>query len=121
MQVDTGYWTANGDIPSATEHNNSIAKGSRIVNWRLRPIGNGHHILDSLNLALHLARPVVQCILLRGDKGCLKIWHLTKPNTIWIAWYRVARLRCRQLITSDPDWIVSLAPVRDGLLIAYKK
>jgi hypothetical protein len=32
MQVDTGYWTANGDIPSATEHNNSIAKGSRIVN-----------------------------------------------------------------------------------------
>jgi predicted O-methyltransferase YrrM len=26
-----------------------------------------------------------------------------------------------QLITSDPDWIVSLVPVRDGLIIAYKK
>jgi predicted O-methyltransferase YrrM len=24
-------------------------------------------------------------------------------------------------ITSDPDWIVSLAPIRDGLLVAYKK
>ncbi len=24
-------------------------------------------------------------------------------------------------ITTDPDWIVSLAPIRDGLLIAYKK
>ena len=26
-----------------------------------------------------------------------------------------------QLITSDPDWIVSLLPVRDGLIVAYKK
>lgn len=26
-----------------------------------------------------------------------------------------------QLITSDPDWIVSLVPVRDGLILAYKK
>jgi len=26
-----------------------------------------------------------------------------------------------QLITSNPDWIVSLVPVRDGLIIAYKK
>ena len=24
-------------------------------------------------------------------------------------------------ITSDPDWIVTLAPVRDGMIIAYKK
>ncbi len=24
-------------------------------------------------------------------------------------------------ITSDPDWIVSLAPVRDGVIVAYKK
>jgi len=24
-------------------------------------------------------------------------------------------------ITSDPDWIVSLAPVRDGMIVAYKK
>ncbi|HSM72537.1 MAG TPA: O-methyltransferase [Anaerolineales bacterium] len=24
-------------------------------------------------------------------------------------------------ITSDPDWIVSLAPMRDGLMVAYKK
>ena len=24
-------------------------------------------------------------------------------------------------ITSDPDWIVSLAPIRDGLMVAYKK
>jgi len=24
-------------------------------------------------------------------------------------------------ITTDPDWIVSLAPIRDGLLVAYKK
>ena len=24
-------------------------------------------------------------------------------------------------ITTDPDWIVSLAPVRDGMIIAYKK
>jgi len=26
-----------------------------------------------------------------------------------------------RLITADPDWIVTLAPVRDGLIIAYKK
>ncbi len=26
-----------------------------------------------------------------------------------------------RLITSDPDWIVSLAPVRDGMIVAYKK
>ena len=26
-----------------------------------------------------------------------------------------------RLITSDPDWIVSLVPVRDGLILAYKK
>lgn len=26
-----------------------------------------------------------------------------------------------QLITSDPDWIVSLMPVRDGIILAYKK
>jgi predicted O-methyltransferase YrrM len=26
-----------------------------------------------------------------------------------------------RLITNDPDWIVSLVPVRDGLIIAYKK
>lgn len=25
------------------------------------------------------------------------------------------------LITSDPDWIVSLVPVRDGIILAYKK
>jgi len=24
-------------------------------------------------------------------------------------------------ITTDPDWIVSLAPVRDGMIVAYKK
>jgi len=24
-------------------------------------------------------------------------------------------------ITTDPDWIVSLAPIRDGLIVAYKK
>ena len=24
-------------------------------------------------------------------------------------------------ITHDPDWIVSLAPVRDGVIVAYKK
>jgi len=24
-------------------------------------------------------------------------------------------------ITSDKDWIVSLAPMRDGMIIAYKK
>ena len=24
-------------------------------------------------------------------------------------------------ITTDPDWIVSLAPMRDGMIIAYKK
>jgi predicted O-methyltransferase YrrM len=24
-------------------------------------------------------------------------------------------------ITTDPDWIVTLAPVRDGMIIAYKK
>jgi predicted O-methyltransferase YrrM len=24
-------------------------------------------------------------------------------------------------VTSDPDWIVSLAPLRDGLIVAYKK
>jgi caffeoyl-CoA O-methyltransferase len=26
-----------------------------------------------------------------------------------------------RLITQDPDWIVSLTPVRDGMIIAYKK
>jgi len=26
-----------------------------------------------------------------------------------------------RLITNDPDWIVSLAPVRDGMIVAYKK
>ncbi len=26
-----------------------------------------------------------------------------------------------RLITKDPDWIVSLAPIRDGLMVAYKK
>jgi caffeoyl-CoA O-methyltransferase len=26
-----------------------------------------------------------------------------------------------RLITADPDWIVSLAPVRDGMIVAYKK
>lgn len=26
-----------------------------------------------------------------------------------------------RLITHDPDWIVSLAPVRDGMIVAYKK
>ncbi len=26
-----------------------------------------------------------------------------------------------RLITNDPDWIVSLIPVRDGLIVAYKK
>lgn len=26
-----------------------------------------------------------------------------------------------RLITKDPDWIVSLAPVRDGLILAFKK
>jgi len=24
-------------------------------------------------------------------------------------------------ITTDPDWIVSLAPMRDGMIVAYKK
>jgi predicted O-methyltransferase YrrM len=26
-----------------------------------------------------------------------------------------------RLITTDPDWIVSLLPIRDGLIVAYKK
>jgi predicted O-methyltransferase YrrM len=26
-----------------------------------------------------------------------------------------------RLITSDPNWIVSLAPIRDGLIFAQKK
>jgi caffeoyl-CoA O-methyltransferase len=26
-----------------------------------------------------------------------------------------------RLITGDPDWIVSLVPIRDGLIVAYKK
>ena len=26
-----------------------------------------------------------------------------------------------KLITNDPDWIVSLAPLRDGMIVAYKK
>jgi len=26
-----------------------------------------------------------------------------------------------RLITKDPDWIVSIAPVRDGMIVAYKK
>ena len=26
-----------------------------------------------------------------------------------------------ELLTHSPDWIVSLAPVRDGVLVAYRK
>jgi predicted O-methyltransferase YrrM len=26
-----------------------------------------------------------------------------------------------RMITTDPDWIVSLLPIRDGLIVAYKK
>jgi predicted O-methyltransferase YrrM len=26
-----------------------------------------------------------------------------------------------ELLTRSPDWIVSLAPVRDGVMVAYKK
>jgi predicted O-methyltransferase YrrM len=26
-----------------------------------------------------------------------------------------------ELLTRSPDWIVSLAPVRDGVVVAYKK
>jgi len=29
--------------------------------------------------------------------------------------------RFTQEITSDPDWIVSLTPIRDGMIVAYKK
>jgi predicted O-methyltransferase YrrM len=29
--------------------------------------------------------------------------------------------RFTQDITTDPDWIVSLAPIRDGMIVAYKK
>jgi predicted O-methyltransferase YrrM len=24
-------------------------------------------------------------------------------------------------VTTDPDWIVSLTPMRDGMIVAYKK
>jgi len=33
----------------------------------------------------------------------------------------VAIQRFTRDITTDPDWIVSLAPVRDGMIVAYKK
>ncbi len=33
----------------------------------------------------------------------------------------VAIRRFTKMITTDPDWIVSLAPVRDGMIVAYKK
>jgi predicted O-methyltransferase YrrM len=26
-----------------------------------------------------------------------------------------------RVVTSDPDWIVSLAPIRDGMIVAFKK
>ena len=26
-----------------------------------------------------------------------------------------------RMITQDPDWIVSVVPVRDGVIVAYKK
>ena len=29
--------------------------------------------------------------------------------------------RLTELLTRSPDWIVSLAPVRDGVVVAYKK
>jgi caffeoyl-CoA O-methyltransferase len=29
--------------------------------------------------------------------------------------------RLTKMLTSDPDWIVSLAPVRDGVFVAYRK
>jgi predicted O-methyltransferase YrrM len=33
----------------------------------------------------------------------------------------VAIKRFIRMITTDPDWIVSLAPMRDGMIVAYKK
>ena len=35
--------------------------------------------------------------------------------------YTAAIREFTRLITTDPDWIVSLVPVRDGVLLAYKK
>ena len=29
--------------------------------------------------------------------------------------------RATQMLASDPDWIISLLPIRDGLIVAYKK
>jgi predicted O-methyltransferase YrrM len=29
--------------------------------------------------------------------------------------------RFTRVITTDPDWIVSLAPMRDGMIVAYKR
>jgi predicted O-methyltransferase YrrM len=29
--------------------------------------------------------------------------------------------RFTQDVTTDPDWIVSLTPMRDGMIVAYKK
>lgn len=49
------------------------------------------------------------------------IWHgqILDPNNHDASTEAIRRFT--QDITTDPDWIVSLTPVRDGMIVAYKK
>ena len=67
--------------------------------------------------------PVIKKKLRRG--GVLIIDNMLWSGRIFDAKNRdkstEAIRRFTRDITSDSDWIVSLAPVRDGMIIAYKK
>jgi predicted O-methyltransferase YrrM len=49
------------------------------------------------------------------------LWHARIFDQADRANTTVAIRRFTEMITSDPDWIVNLIPVRDGVLIAYKQ
>jgi len=49
------------------------------------------------------------------------LWHGRIFDQKDIAPATLGVLEFTKQITNDPDWIVSLAPVRDGMIVAYKK
>jgi predicted O-methyltransferase YrrM len=67
--------------------------------------------------------PVIKEKLRRG--GILIIdnmlWHGQVLDAADHAASTEAIRRFTRHITTDPDWIVSLAPVRDGMIVAYKR
>jgi predicted O-methyltransferase YrrM len=49
------------------------------------------------------------------------LWHARIFDEADQANTTVAIRRFTEMITTDPDWIVNLIPVRDGVLVAYKQ